>query len=580
MQDAKEDIRSKLNIEDVIGEYVQLKRAGRNFKGLSPFTGERTPSFIVSPDKQIWHDFSSNKGGDVFSFVMLAEGLDFRQALENLARKAGVDLSMYEPKQNQGLSLRKKRASEALELSTKYYQQSLISNKHALEYVLKNRQISKDAIETFRIGYSPSTGDALINFLSKKKFTSKELIDAGLLNRFNKDLFRSRIMIPLMSPSGDVIGFTARQIEDEPNSPKYLNTPQTILYDKGRHVFGLSQAKEFIKQYDSVIIVEGNLDVVSSYQSGVKNVVASAGTAMTENHIKSLSRLTKNIKLAFDGDRAGIEATERAILLCQGLDIVLSIITMPEGFKDPDELIKNDKKLWQQVTQNTIPAIDWVLNKYEDNEDLSSSLGKRNYSAASLKLIKTLEDKVEQEHYLDVISKKINTSVTTLREKMDEGIVSQPIKKVKNTDVELEKSENIQIDNILAVALIDGSTRDLITDFDLEILDNEESKHVWQYILTQKNKPINKVPEVLQKYDTYVKILLLKAETRYATWSSQDRYYEVARLLRQLLIQHKKKQKDLLNEQLRQAEADSDDSKADSLRKELNKLIKEISSGK
>lgn len=301
---------------------------------------------------------------------------------------------------------------------------------------------------------------------------------------------------------------------------------------------------------------------------------------MTENHIKSLSRLTKNIKLAFDGDRAGIEATERAILLCQGLDIVLSIISMPAGFKDPDELIKNDKKLWQQVTQNTIPAIDWVLNKYEDNEDLSSSLGKRNYSAASLKLIKTLEDKVEQEHYLDVISKKINTSVTTLREKMAEGIVSQPIKKVKNTDVELEKSENIQIDNILAVALIDGSTRDLITDFDLEILDNEESKHVWKYILTQKNKPVNKVPEVLQKYDTYVKILLLKAETRYATWSSQDRYYEVARLLRQLLIQHKKKQKDLLNEQLRQAEADSDDSKADSLRKELNKLIKEISSGK
>lgn len=580
MQDAKEDIRSKLNIEDVIGEYVQLKRAGRNFKGLSPFTGERTPSFIVSPDKQIWHDFSSNKGGDVFSFVMLAEGLDFRQALENLARKAGVDLSMYEPKQNQGLSLRKKRANEALELSTKYYQQSLISNNHALEYVLKNRQISKGAIETFRIGYSPSTGDALINFLSKKNFTSKELIDAGLLNRFNKDLFRSRIMIPLMSPSGDVIGFTARQIEDEPNSPKYLNTPQTILYDKGRHVFGLSQAKEFIKQYDSVIIVEGNLDVVSSYQSGVKNVVASAGTAMTENHIKSLSRLTKNIKLAFDGDRAGIEATERAILLCQGLDIVLSIISMPAGFKDPDELIKNDKKLWQQVIQNTIPAIDWVLNKYEDNEDLSSSIGKRNYSAASLKLIKTLEDKVEQEHYLDVISKKINTSVTTLREKMAEGIVSQPIKKVKNTYVELEKSENIQIDNILAVALIDGSTRDLIADFDLESIDNEESKHVWQYILTQKNKTVNKVPEVLQKYDTYVKILLLKAETRYATWSSQDRYYEVARLLRQLLIQHKKKQKDLLNEQLRQAEADSDDSKADSLRKELNKLIKEISSGK
>lgn len=580
MQDAKEEIRSKLNIEDVIGEYVQLKRAGRNFKGLSPFTGERTPSFVVSPDKQIWHDFSSNKGGDVFSFLMLAEGLDFRQALENLARKAGVDLSIFETQQNKGLSQRKKRASQALELAAKYYQQSLISNKHALEYLVSSRGINQEAIRDFQIGYSPSTGDALINFLTKKKYSQKELNDAGLLNRFNKDLFRSRIMIPLMSPSRDVIGFTARQIEDEPNSPKYLNTPQTILYDKSRHVFGLSQAKESIKQLDFVIISEGNLDVISSYQSGVKNIVASGGTAMTENHIKALSRLTKNIKLAFDSDRAGVEATERAILITQEMDILLSIINLPEGFKDPDELIKKDKILWKQATEESVPAIDWVLKKYEEDEDLSTSLGKRNYSAAALGLIANLKDKVEQEHYLDLISKIINTSVSTLKEKMSESNIIKPTKKVKEILIEKEDPLNTKIDNMLAALLIDGAARDLFADFKLDNLEHENQQDVLRFVLTQKNKPITKVPEVLQKYETYVKILLLKAETRYATWSSQDRYYEVARLLRQLLIQNKKKQKNILNEELRHAEENSDDQKADSLRKQLNELIKEISSGK
>lgn len=268
MQDAKEEIRARLNIEDVIGEYVQLQRAGRNFRGLSPFTGERTPSFYVSPDKNIWHDFSSNKGGDVFSFVMEVEGIDFRGALEQLALKAGIDMAQYDSKGAQEMAHLKRRLLEAHDLAANYYQQSLIRNQHALSYVFQKRKLSKEIVQTFRIGYAPDTGNALVTFLSKKGFSKQELDQAGLTNRYGGDLFRGRMMVPLMDGSGKVIGFTARIINDDPNAPKYLNTPETPLYNKSRHVFGLSQAKEAIRKNDYTVIVEGNLDVVSSHQVG------------------------------------------------------------------------------------------------------------------------------------------------------------------------------------------------------------------------------------------------------------------------------------------------------------------------
>ena len=259
--DAKEEVRARLNIEDVIGEYVQLKRAGRSFKGLSPFTSERTPSFFVSPDKNIWHDFSSNKGGDVFAFVMEAEGMDFRQALEFLAKKAGVELSDYESPDAKRRAARKKRLLEASQLAARYYQQCLLRNRHAMEYVFQTRKLSKQVVADFQIGYAPDSGAALTQALARKGFSRAELNDAGLLNRFGKDLFRGRMMVPLMDSSGQVIGFTGRIIGDAPNAPKYLNTPQTLLYDKGRHIFALSQAKEAIRRTGYAVMVEGSTKI-------------------------------------------------------------------------------------------------------------------------------------------------------------------------------------------------------------------------------------------------------------------------------------------------------------------------------
>ena len=582
MQDAKEEVRSRLNIEDVIGEYVQLKRAGRNFRGLSPFTGEKTPSFYVSPDKHIWHDFSSNKGGDIFSFVMEVEGMDFRAALEHLARKAGVDLSMYETKGNQEIANRKKRLLAANEMAANYYQQSLVKNQHAVEYVFKTRGLSKKIVQDFKIGYAPTSGDALVRFLTKKGFTPKELSQAGFVNRFDGDLFRGRVTIPLMDGTGQVIGFTGRIIIDEPKAPKYLNTPQTLLYDKGRHVFGLSQAKESIRAHDYAVIVEGNLDVISSHQANVSQVVATAGTAMTENHLRALVRLTSHVRLAFDGDKAGLAATERAIPLAQNVGVELSIVSMPDSAKDPDELIQQDPKLWQKAIDDAIPAVDWVLKQYSLREDLTTAAGKRKFTTMALDVVKMLSDAVEQEFYINKIAQYSDSSVEALKEKLSHGHGDLQAKKIyKNVvgQTEVVQDPAYLQDNLLAVALIDGATHDLFRQVDIDIFIGEERRSVVKYLAENGGKSLKDTPDQLKKHDIYVKILLLKADARYADWNDQDRYFETARLIRQVVTEHKKKQKEVLTEQLRDAETLGDDTKANEIRTALNKLIKEIQSG-
>lgn len=580
MQDAKEEVRSRLSIEDVVGEYVQLKRAGRNFKGLSPFTSERTPSFVVSPEKNIWHDFSSGRGGDVFSFVMEVEGLDFREALEQLARQAGVDLSLYDSKQSAETSRKKKRFLEANELAARYYQQSLLQNKHALEYVFKTRSLSKQIVQDFRIGYAPDNGNALIDVLQKKGFSKQELSGAGLTNRYGGDIFRGRMVVPLMDSSGQVIGFTGRIIIDDPKAPKYLNTPQTLLYDKSRHVFGLSQAKEAIRKTDEAIIVEGNLDVVSSHQAGVENVVATAGTAMTEHHLKALSRLTNNTKIAFDGDAAGVAATERAITIAQNVGVELSVVSVPEPAKDPDELIKQDVKLWQKAIQAAEPVVDWVLRQYSLREDMSAAAGKRRFTTAAVSAIQSLKDDVEQEHYLKKIAEMTDTSLEAVQSKFSHQDVAdtKPKKAIVAQDQSNNPTFNTHQDNLLAILLSTPSARLLLTDTNTKFFNGETRHKLAEYLKSNKNT-VQGVPPELQEIETYVKIVELKAETRYADWNDADIQQEAARLLRQMEVEHKKLETEKLLEELRDAESGGDDETAAQLRAKLSKLIKETARG-
>jgi DNA primase len=576
MQDAKEEVRARLNIEDVVGEYVQLKRAGRNFKGLSPFSGEKTPSFFVSPDKHIWHDFSSNKGGDVFSFVMEAEGMDFRQALEHLARKAGVDLSEYESKGSRDLSRRKKRLLDAHDLAATYYQHSLLRNQHALEYVFKKRRLSKQIVQDFRIGYAPTAGDALVQFLVKKGFTRHELADAGLTNRFGGDMFRGRMTVPLMDPTGQVIGFTARIIVDDPSAPKYLNTPQTLLYDKGRHVFGLSQAKESIRKSDYAVVVEGNLDVVSSHQADIKPVVATAGTAMTENHLRALKRLSGNVRLAFDGDKAGIAATERAIPIASEVGLELTIISLPDGAKDPDELIQQDPALWQKAIDGAQPAVDWILEQYAEREDVTTASGKRAFTTAGLSVVKGLADPVEREHYEKKIASMVGSSLEAVREKLAAAgrRQEQQLKPITRHPNQLTPTYD-HVDTVLGLALMSSGSHGLFAGLDTAIFGSEARGAVVRYLGAEHPK-VTDTPKELQKFDDYVKIILLRAEKRYGSWAENDQQLEIAKLLRQYKSEYEKQR---LEKQIQEAEHQGDNAEVERLRTKHYELIKEMKRG-
>lgn len=574
--DAKEEIRSKLNIEDIVGEYVELKRAGRNFKGLSPFTSERTPSFIVSPDKNIWHDFSSGKGGDIFSFVMAVEGLDFREAIELLARKAGVDLTKYDNASTRKIADKKKRLYEALDLAASFYQHTMIKNNSALEYIFKTRGLTKQTVTDFKIGYATDNKDDLVRFLTKKGFTPTEIKEAGLTNQYGGDLFRGRMMVSLMDSGGRVIGFTARILKDDPKAPKYINTPQTLLYDKSRHVFGLSQAKQSIRKYDYSVVVEGNMDVVSSHQAGVNTVVATAGTALTEQHLNALVRMSGNVKFAFDGDKAGLSATERAIPIAQKAGVELKIVELPDDAKDPDELIQKSVKLWQTAIKDAKPVVDWVIGQYQLRYDITTAAGKRDFTSAALKVIRQLADPVEIEHYQKVVAKVIDSSLETVQSKMSQTpLEKKPLKEVKASD-DQPRDGAVYQDALLAMALLDPIVQASFLDVDTDLFVGEERQALAEYITTNRGQPISELPLGLQKYDTYVKIVLLKAETQYADWTSHDRQLEAARLLRQLVTQNKKKIQTQMIEELRIAESEHRDEDALKIRTEINKLIKEI----
>lgn len=576
MQDAKEEVRARLNIEDIVGEYVQLKRAGRNFKGLSPFTDERTPSFVVSPEKQIWHDFSSGKGGDVFSFVMLMEGMDFRQSLEHLARKAGVELQQFSGGDGK-YAKRKERARQALELASKFFQQVLVRNQEALDYVTKKRRLNRQTIKDFQIGFTPNDGSSLVRALQKRGFNRKELADAGLTNRFDGDLFRGRMVVVLSDASGRVVGFTGRIIHDDPKAPKYLNTPQTVLFDKSRHIFGLYQAKEAIRKADAAVIVEGNLDVVSSHQVGVKNVVATAGTAMTEQHIKTLSRLASRIKLAFDGDKAGLAATERAITLAQQVGVELEVVSLPGSAKDPDELIQKDPKLWVQAIESAVPAVEWVIEQYQTRENLNVASGKRRFTTAALAIVKELNDAVERDHYLKKIAKITNVSEKALESKLfDQSTDQKPM--LKKSQVEKQPvqppSSELQ-DALLGIALARPNTRNWLAAIDDQQLDGHEARELLIYLKQSHSEIGDQLPKSLQKIEQYVKIVQLKSDTRYANWEDKQFQDEMARVVKQLVTKKRETKKQQLIDELRDAELVGDEAKATSLRQAINALIKE-----
>jgi DNA primase len=572
--DAVEEIKSRLLVEDVVADYIELKKAGRNFKALSPFNPERTPSLMIR------HDFSSGKGGNMFGFVMEMEGVDFKDALEILARKAGVDLGQYQ-KGDARAKQNKDKAMAALELATKYYQQTLLKNPEALDYVLKKRHFNRQTLNDFRIGYAPNSNSALLDFLKRRKFDEEVLKMAGLTAmRYNGlgDMFRGRVMIPLMDQQGIPIGFTARTLTDDPDVPKYINTPQTVLYDKSRHVFGLHLAKDAIRRSGYVVIVEGNLDVISSHQAGYKNVVATAGTALTTYHLKAVQRFTNDIRLCFDQDRAGIAAAERAIATAQGVHVQLTIITLDKA-KDPDELIQKNPSHWEKAINNPKYAMDWLMERYQNIFDITTAHGKRTFTDVLLETIARLEDSVEQDHYLLELAKLTEVGEAAMRSKLQtiKGDGKLPIKRAKLLNIEHVNTDPYIFEDQLLCLLVTYpiTRRSLETESTHLVFNSPERQRVYEYIEANPQVSLNEnIPEDLKDVEDYVKILLFKAEELYNNFDANERLRELRDLIHKLILKYQKQQKQELTEAIRAAENAGNDKLIAKLLDQFNNLLK------
>ncbi|HPT08537.1 MAG TPA: DNA primase [bacterium] len=452
-----EEIKSKLDIVDTISGYINLKAVGSNFRAICPFHNEKTPSLMVSPDKQIWHCFGCGKGGDLITFVMEMEGLDFVEALKLLAPRAGVILENKDFSNNS----QKDKLLQIMELSRKYFNFILTSDKNNSENTKKIREylskrgLKAEAIERWQIGYSLDNYEDLIKFLKTKKFNDNEILLAGMSFKSDKgkyfNRFRDRIMFPINDVNGRTVAFTARinpETKDDRGLGKYINSPQTEIYDKSRLLFGLDKAKTAVKEKDELILVEGQMDAITAFEAGFKNISAVSGTALTISQLNLIKRYTKNIVLAFDHDKAGANATDRGIseALKQGFNIRIAIL---KNGKDPDEIIKNNPADFSQMIKTAPNIMDYYLITEFEGIDLNNISEKNKVVTKILNVINKLYNKVEQDFWLKELSQKARVDEIFLREELNK--ISKNIEK---NDKVINKK------NINEVSLINDMTRE------------------------------------------------------------------------------------------------------------------------
>ena len=423
-----QQIKDKIDVVDLVGEYVQLKPAGINYKGLCPFHREKSPSFMVNRERQRWHCFGCNKGGDIFTFLQELEGMEFIEVLKHLADRAGVKLENTRGSEIAGNQ--KNRLKEISEQAARFYHEFLLrmpAAEPAREY-LQKRGLTDETIKHWRIGFVPDQWELLTQYLLKKGYGVEDLIAAGLTikkegamnGRGFYDRFRGRIMFPIFDMYGAVVGFTGRVlVETEKSGGKYVNTPETPIYNKSSIVFALNFAKNIIKEKDLIVLVEGQMDVIACHQAGMENVVATSGTAMTEIQVRLLKRYTDNMALAFDADSAGQNAAKRGIdiALAEGMNV--KVIRIPEGKgKDPDECLKQNKEVWFESVANARDIMVWYIERAFSLHDPKSPQGKQKIAAEVLAEIARIPGAVTQDHWLNDLASKLQLDTAVLREEL------------------------------------------------------------------------------------------------------------------------------------------------------------------
>lgn len=427
MADHIEEIKSRIDLVDLVREYLQLTLSGSNYKARCPFHHEKSASFMVSAPKQIWHCFGCGEGGDLFSFFMKQEGVEFGEALRVLAQRAGVTLERSDPR----IQGEKTRLTALLDLASQYYHQALLrapAGQAAREYCVR-RSLDQSLIDDFRLGYALPDFEALTTFLLSRKFTLNEIIAAGLAVKKEQgygcyDRFRDRLIIPISNVHGSVIGFAGRVLGTEDKGAKYINSPQTALYDKGRTVFGLDRTKQAIRESDACILVEGYMDFFALYAAGYRNVVATSGTALTVDQIRLIKRFTQHFLFAFDADSAGGNATMRGIELALGEGVDAHVIQLPKGedgmpiAKDPDECLKKDPDAWKGAVGGAISFMEYSFSRTITPSALTDSFEKKKVSRALLDRIALLPDRIEQDHWIKRLAHSLHLSESILWEEL------------------------------------------------------------------------------------------------------------------------------------------------------------------
>jgi len=408
MDDNISKIKDKVDVVDLVQSYVKLQKAGVNYKARCPFHNEKSGSFFVSPERQIWHCFGCGLGGDIFGFIKQIEGVEFPEALRILATRAGVELSTWKP--NPEYQNAKTRLLEISELAAKFFGKQLhesTSGKKALAY-LKDRGLTDESIAKFKLGYAPETWDGLGNFLAKT-YEPQHVADAGLLAKKEAggyyDRFRKRIMFPIFDLNSQIVGFAGRIFPPSAeggssSGGKYVNTPQTAIYDKSRVLYGLNFAKLDMRRKNKCLVVEGNMDVIMSHQAGATHTVASSGTAMTNGHLQIIKRYTENLDLCFDADSAGSMATERGVDLALARGFNVGIVVTSE--KDPADYVR--KYGTSDFAEKSQPFLEYFFQTTRQTVDLASATGKKLFSQKLLPLVASLSSKIEQAHWVNEIA--------------------------------------------------------------------------------------------------------------------------------------------------------------------------------
>lgn len=582
-------VREKIDIVSFISEYIPVKKAGRNFKALCPFHGEKSPSFVISPERQIWHCFGCNLGGDSFTFLMHYENLEFPEALRFLAKRAGVELARFHSEK--GITSEKEKIYSLNHLACEFYHYLLFKHKigqKALAY-LEKRGINSLAAKTFMLGFAPRISSALSDYLIKKKgYKREDLLKAGLAVQRGReivDFFQGRIIFPLFDHRDNACGFSGRTLDSFGLAPKYINTRETLVYQKRQLFFGLNIAKQAIKKENRAIVVEGELDVMALFQEGLRNVVAVKGTALTQDQVNLLSRFAQKVSLCFDMDSAGQEAIRRSLAVLEQRGLTTTVIQIPSG-KDPDESSKEDPVAFKKAIKNDIGIYDFLLQKSLANHDVKTANGKKSVADELLPVFSEIQNEIIKEHYLKILSTELSISYETVVKEAEKIKTDKDRGKTMLNQVSLRQKTRVEVleDYLLALILQAEDlplqlkkVENILFEFQMATPANQKIiEYLKKHLLENKSFELLRFSQILPKeltpaFDTTFLFPMPK-------FVSRDKYQEeVEKTAQELKTLYVRQKLETLGNLIRKKEKEEKEEEISQLKEEFSRLVSMLS---